>query len=81
MEVKEVAFLIKKTDKWPPRKGEWNATVGDKPSVAIGCPECGELIKLDNLEVYPDGFVDPAVLCQGKECHFHHTVKLEGWPQ
>jgi hypothetical protein len=50
-------------------------------SASITCPNCGEIINLDNHAIQPNGVVHPMVKCTYLGCQFKDTVLLEGWPE
>lgn len=63
-------------------KGEWlpiTHPVSGKKSAVVCCPGCGKPGSLMDHQIAADGTVSPSLICP-RECGFHDTVKLGGWP-
>jgi hypothetical protein len=63
--------------------GSWKElySCGRKHAI-IRCQKCGGFATLSDHTIYPDGRVDPSVLCPWPECQpdpWHVFVILEGW--
>lgn len=76
-QAKDAVALAKGT-----REGQWWPCRDEQGgrSAMLRCPQCGRPAFLYDYEIDAEGLVEPAFACEGAECSYDETIRLDGWP-
>lgn len=73
-------MILRKDRKGSCTPGTWiPITLDDQLTAKVFCPDCGQGASLADHSIYPDGEVQPSLVCPMENCSFHEFVSLEGW--